>query len=189
MPTEQRLELQPAGECSLAAERVQDTPALLARLWREATHFALVRDVRSPVDAADLAVPTAELRRLCAAVAPLRHHAEDAWWVSEWPGTESRGHHLWLRGRTAGAPPFPLDARTLWRGWNSWDDLQLYAGRSLLLSVCSHEGFGEVWGSQELFRELGLEPARRVHRSALQVVGRPLAPAVLEALTADAPTP
>jgi hypothetical protein len=183
MAQQHRIDVTPTAKYLFELNRATTTTALLEKLWRESTHFALVRSGKAIVDEADVLTPTAELRRLMAAVSPVRSELVDAMWVTSWPGTVRGGANFWLRGRAGGESPFPLDAQRLWRGWGDWEDLQLFNGSALQLFVSSHEGFGVAWAAERLFQTLGIHAQRVTKPVRHEIVGTQAARALLKAIS------
>ncbi|NOK22488.1 hypothetical protein [Corallococcus carmarthensis] len=178
-----------AGDFCLSLDKRQDLDGVLASAWRSSTHFALIRRGRMRVDGADVVVPTAELKRLQRDFERLRLAAVQARWVSSWPGTTSGSSAaLWVRCRTDGGVRLPLSDERLWKGIEGWDDFQFFEGPRLKLFVCSHEGFGAVWGNERFFRDLGVVPARHKHET-YELVGEPMAPAAWSLLMQGTPIP
>lgn len=159
--TKWRVSVRCAGTARVDLDPEVGVQPLLEELWSESTHFAFVRHCEARIDDAGAHAPTRSLRRIAAAVHPFRERLEDALWVREWPGTTSwENEVLWVRARAGGTCPFPLEADTLWSGWDEWDDLQLFDRGALKLCVCSHEGFGVAWGP-ERGRDVGVTPVLR----------------------------
>ena len=112
-----------------------------------------------------------------------------ALWVSSWPGTTGGSSAaLWVRCQTNGGVRLPLNDESVWTGVDGRDDLQLYEGSKLKLFVCSHEGFGAVWGNERFFRDLGVAPTRRKHET-YELVGESVAPAARSLIMQGAPIP
>lgn len=171
-----RTVLSVAGDFCLHLDKRQSLESVLVSACRSSTHFALVRRGRMRVDGADVVVPTPELKRLQKDFELLRSVAEEALWVSSWPGTTSGSSAvLWAKCRVEGGGVLPLGDALMWKGVEGWDDLQLFEGPRLKLFVCSHEGFGAVWGSERFFQRLPGVPARR-GRETYELVGTPLVP-------------
>ncbi|WP_223644527.1 hypothetical protein [Corallococcus sp. EGB] len=170
-------------------DKKQRLDGLLERAWRSSTHFALIRRGKMRVDAADVVVPTPELKRIQRDFERIRAAAVESLWVSSWPGTITASNAaLWVRCRTDAGVRLPLNDETVWRDIDGWDDLQLFEGPKLKLFVCSHEGFGAVWGNERFFRDLGTVPSRWKHKTH-ELVGEPMAPAAWSLLVQGTPIP
>ncbi|NRD55075.1 hypothetical protein HRD49_01550 [Corallococcus exiguus] len=74
-------------------------------------------------------------------------------------------------------------------GNDGWDDFQLFEGTKLKLFVCSHEGFGTVWGNERFFRDLGVAPSRQKKHETHELVGDRMAPAAWSLLMQGTPIP
>ncbi|WP_404363825.1 hypothetical protein ACIHQR_27280 [Corallococcus coralloides] len=189
MASVRREVLEVAGEFGLPLDRTQRLEPVLERAWRSSTHFALIRRGRMRVDGADVVVPTPELKRLHHDFERIRVAAVESRWVSSWPGTTSGSSAaLWVRCRTDGGVRLPLNDESLWKGIDGWDDFQLFEGPKLKLFVCSHEGFGTVWGNERFIRDLGISPARQKHET-YELIGEPMAPAAWSLLMQGTPIP
>lgn len=186
MASSRREVLEVAGEFCLQLGRNQRLDAVLEHAWQSSTHFALIRRGRMRVDGADVVVPTPELKRLQRDFERIRMAAEEALWVRSWPGTTGGSSNLWVRCRTSGGVRLPLNDESVWKDFDGWDDLQLFEGSRLKLFVCSHEGFGTVWGNERFFRDLGIVPARQKHET-YELVGEPMAPAAWSLLMQGTP--
>ncbi|AFE04621.1 hypothetical protein COCOR_02375 [Corallococcus coralloides DSM 2259] len=189
MASVKREVLEVAGDVCMQLDRQQRLDAVLERAWRSSTHFALIRRGRMRVDGADVVVPTPELKRLQRDFERIRGAAVESRWVSSWPGTTSGSSAaLWVRCRTNGGVRLPLNEESLWNGIDRWDDFQLFEGPKLKLFVCSHEGFGTVWGNERFFRDLGIAPSRWKPETH-ELVGEPMAPAAWSLLMQGTPIP
>ncbi len=175
--------LAPSGPVCVALTPDRSWAALLAYFWRSATSFALVARCRAHLDKADLVVPTKALAQLVEKVAPVRARLVRGRWVRAWPGNNGGGTStLWLECRAGGTPPFALDDALLWEGAGLLEDFQLFEGKRLRLFVCSHEGFGRLYGTAAELQ--GLAPARHP-LGELKLVGDNLHPDVLKHLRGD----
>ncbi|RKH00822.1 hypothetical protein [Corallococcus carmarthensis] len=189
MASVRREVLEVAGDVCQQLGRQQRLESVLERAWRSSTHFALIRRGRMRVDGADVVVPTPELKRLQRDFGRIRVVAVESLWVSSWPGTTSGSSAaLWVRCRTDGGVRLPLNDESVWKEFDGWDDLQLFEGPRLKLFVCSHEGFGTVWGNERFFRDLGVVPTQRKHET-YELVGEPMAPAAWSLLMQGTPIP
>lgn len=152
------------------------TPELWAALRRRSTHVALVTRAL-PVTPADLVVPVKSTLSLREQVAPISRWIQSAKWVTEWPGTRVFGgpQALWLQLRRNPELDGLLGRSGPWEAPGDLEDLQLWAGDRLLLYVCTHEGFGELWSK--------LEDAPRIGTGAAALSGNHVKPAVLAFLT------
>ena len=187
MASVRREVLEVAGEFCLPLGTKQHLEPVLEGAWRSSTHFALIRRGRMRVDGADVVVPTPELKRLQRDFARIRVAALESRWVSSWPGTTSGSSAaLWVRCRKDGGVRLPLNDESISKDFDGWDDLQLFEGPRLKLFVCSHEGFGSVWGDERFFRELGIVPARQKHET-YELVGEPMAPTAWSLLMQGTP--
>lgn len=134
--------------------------SVFKQLWRLATDFAVVNSSVPVTSSSGGKGKKDRVKRQIAEFPVLGRLVTGALWVDKWPGTiSSMTDRLLVTGRTSGVDYdafFAGSSSLLWSAPGGWDDLMLIADGKLLFYVCTHEAFGQILGSRELFADLKL---------------------------------
>lgn len=158
---------EPFGKLSYALTGYEPAIDIFRILWKHSTEFCMVNSHVGAIQTDSAKHKIATICRSFDGYGYLKKSATEAVWVQQWPGTTTmKPDRLLVIGNTKKAEfasIFPKSTRIFWRGGNEWDDLILMDKAHILFYVCSHEGFGEIFGDERLFKNLNLsaQPSKK----------------------------
>lgn len=169
-------DLKVAGNREVFLEKNTVVPySFLKYYWEKSTRFGVVNSNLPVVMNKDTS--SKNIAKIKKAISSLNtiinKDTVEAYWVQEWPGTESNKADRLLifcdSQKTKFEDFFKSPNNVFKQIFDGWEDLMLFNGEKLMFYVCNHEFFGEIFGMEQDFSSFNL-PSSSVNLEVKRVL-------------------